>query len=154
MARNLIVKAQGTPTIQAASYVTGNAIGGLLTFSNAANGGFAKLLSAVVLDKANQKIACDLLLFSQTFTATSDKSAIAISAADLANMIGVISFSTGDWVSAAASTNAIATKYNLNLAAIGAIDNNLYGQLVARGSATYVSTSDITVKVFSEVFSE
>jgi hypothetical protein len=141
-----LIIASSTPTITAGAYTTGKALGGLLTFTGVAAGGTGLLKSIAVMDKANQKIAVDLLLFNQSFTATTDGSTIAISSADLLNMVGVITLVAGDYVSAAASTNAIATKYNIDLAC-DSLDNNLYGQLVIRGSATYASTSDIKVKV-------
>lgn len=141
-----IIFGSSTPTITAGAYTTGKALGGLLTFTGVSAGGTGLIRSVSLTDKANQKIAIDILLFNQSFTATADGSTIAISAADLVNMVGVISLAAGDYISAAASTNAIATKYNINLAC-NSSDNNLYGQLVIRGSATYASTSDIKVNI-------
>lgn len=151
MGRSLIVSSSATPVITASSYTTGKALGGLLTFTGIAAFGWTKLLTAVITDLANQKIAMDLMLFNQTFTATADTSTIAISGADVVKAVGVISFVAGDYISAAASTNAIATKYNLQLGAIAALDQNLYGQLVIRGSATYASISDIKVTLTAQL---
>lgn len=146
-----IVSVSQTPTITAGAYTTGKALGGLLTFAGVADVGYGKILTATISDKANQKIAMDLLLFNQTFTATADAGTIAISSADLVNMVGVITFVAGDYISTAASTNAIATKYNLNFGTVSASLGSLFGQLVIRGSATYASTSDIKVSLISEV---
>ena len=144
MAR-LISVAQ-TPTITASSaYSSGNALGGLLTFSSAGLSGMGKILSVYVYDKAGQSIACDLLLFKESFTATTNKTAIAISSADLLNMIGAVSIVAGDYVSV--GTGSIASK---SLGYLGYVEGsvaNLYGQLVTRGTPTYAAVSDITVRL-------
>jgi hypothetical protein len=62
-----------------------------------------------------------------------------------------VSIVTGDYVSEAAAANAVATKQLTNLPLIAAGDNNLYAQLVVRGTPTYASTSDITVKIVVEL---
>jgi hypothetical protein len=152
MARQTV--ASQTPTITASSaYASGNALGGKLTFANLLTGGATRIISAQIVDKIGQKIACDLVLFNQDFTATADKSALAISAADALNAVGVVSFVAGDYASV--GTPAVATKSNINLVAHGStnLDNNLYGQLVTRGTPTYTSTSDITVKLEVELHS-
>lgn len=146
-----LITVSQTPTITAGAYTTGKALGGLLTFSDLVTGGYSKLISAVLLDKGNQKAAIDLLLFNQTFTPTADAATIAISAADFANMIGIISFAAADYATVGSSANAIATEKNLNLPLLGSVNNNVYGQLVVRGSVTYASTSDVTVKLCSEI---
>lgn len=145
--RELILPAQATPTITAGAYTSGKALGGLLTFSDIGLAGFGTLLSVAILDKGNQKAAIDLLLFNQSFTATANGSTIAISAGDFANMIGIVSVATADYVTVGNSANAIATKANVILPIIAGADNNIYGQLVCRGTPTYASTSDITVKL-------
>lgn len=146
MARTSIVRV--TPTITAGSYTTGKALGGLLTFTNLFSGMGATIINACISDKANQKIAVDLLLFDQSITATADAATLAISTSDQLKAIGHISFVAGDYITV--GTGAIATKGNLWLAARTAVDNNIYGQLVIRGSATYVSTSDIQVSLVSQ----
>jgi hypothetical protein len=155
MADGQLVSIQVTPTITASSaYATGNALGGLLTLTNMGNFCFSSLRSVVVTDKANQKSAMDVLLFGRTFTATADKNAIAISSADLLNMVGSVNIATTDYVTV--GTGAVATK----VGATGGIwlpmpvsggDNTFYAQLVARGTPTYASTSDISVRFVFEL---
>lgn len=145
-----IITVVQTPTITAGAYTSGKALGGLLTFTDLVPGGFSKLLNLAITDKGNQKSAVDLMLFNQTFTPTADAATLAISSADLLNCLGVISIAQADYVSLAASTNAIATKLQA-MGLIGASNNNIYGQLVSRGTPTYVSTSDIQVRMTVEV---
>lgn len=133
------------PTITSgAPYASGNAIGGLLTFTGLADAGEALILSGVVLDKSGQNAACDLVLFNAAVAAPTDKAAVAISSADLQKAIGVISFATADFASVGTGGVGGKSKGNLNIASTSA-DNNLYGVLISRGTPTYVSTSDITV---------
>jgi hypothetical protein len=142
--------AKVTPTITSGSaYATGNAIGGLLTFPGIANRGFSAVYSVTIIDKSGQNPACDLILFSQTFTPTADKSAIAISAADSLNCLGNVKIATGDWSSM--GTPGVALKTQLFFAAVGDVDNNIYGQLICRGTPTFTSTSDITIKIGAEI---
>jgi hypothetical protein len=141
-----------TPTITASSaYTTGNALGGLLTFADATRWGSAFLRTVVVLDRSNQKSAVDLLLFNQTLASTqTDKTAIAIGAADSLNCIGSISLVTGDYVSISSSI-AVATKNGLIYPLVaGGSQNNLYGQLVVRGTPTYTASSAIQIKLVFE----
>ena len=103
----------------------------------------------VITDKAQQNSAIDLLLFNQLFTATANKSAIAINSADMQNCFGVLSFTTGMYANLAASTNSVATYsgvlplgYDLSAQTTTIA---IYGQLVCRGTPTYASASDIQV---------
>jgi hypothetical protein len=150
------IELSATPTITASSaYTSGNALGGLLTFSGIGMTDQMTLAKVMIFDKANQKAATDLLLFNQTFTATADKSAIAISNTDLLNMVGHVNLVAGDY--ATVGTGAIATHtFNSGLPILLGADPNmkLYGQLVTRGTPTYASTSDIIVKLNFEVWHE
>lgn len=150
--RARIVQAIATPVITAGSaYAAGNALGSTLTFAGLLDGGFSRLISAVLLDKSNQKAAIDLILFNQILAnPQTDKSALAISAADLLKLNGRISFAQAGYTSLAASSNAENTLTNIQLGMNAAQDNHLYGQLVCRGTPTYVSTSDLSVILTAE----
>jgi hypothetical protein len=138
-----------TPTITAGAYTAGKAIGGMLTFKDLATRGFSTVYNVVVVDKSGQAPACDLVLFSQPFTATANAATIAISAADSLNCIGNVKIVAGDWSNI--GTPAVAAKMQLFLAAVGDLDNNVYGQLICRGTPTFTSTSDIIVKIGAEL---
>lgn len=145
--RTGIIQAIATPVITSGSaYASGNALGSTLTFKGLLDGGFSKLLSAVILDKSNQKAAIDLILFNQLLSSPqTDKTALAISSADLLNLNGRLSFAAAGYTSLSASSNAENTLSNIQLGMTSNQDNNLYGQLVCRGTPTYVSTSDLSV---------
>lgn len=144
-----IISVSATPTISAALYASGNALGGMLTFTGAANGGQANIIGVTVTDKSGQSSAMDLVLFNQSFTPTADKSAINISSADLVNCIGSVNVPSAHYKSV--GTGSVCTVSNVQLGAVAATDNNLYGQLVCRGTPTYVSTSDLKVTVTLEL---
>lgn len=142
-----------SPTITSGSaYAAGNALGGLLTFPNAAFRGTASgIVRAIAIsDKAKQASAMDLILFIATFTATTDKTAFAPSAADLLNALGVIPVVAGDY--SQFSANALACVRSANLPFdLGGSNTDLFGQLVCRGTPTYTSISDLQVGILLEM---
>lgn len=148
-----LISVQVTPTITSGSaYATGNALGGLLTLPSMGNFGGASLRSVVILDKANQKSALDVVFFGQAFTATADKSAIAISNADALNCMGSVNIATTDWITI--GTGAVATKGvgtgGVKLPLIAQADTSFYAQLVVRGTPTFTSTTDIVCRFVFE----
>ena len=135
-----------TPTISAAAiYASGDAVGGLLTFANAARfsggGGISK--NIIIIDDDKESGALELWLFNQTFTATADNAPWDPSDTDLENCIGVISTVNGDWFAAADNQVAdieVSKRYDLT-------GTSMFGQLVTRGTQTYTATTDLTVKI-------
>lgn len=137
-----------TPVISAVTYTANDALGGLLTFTNALFGPkkTGVIVSAVLVDKANQAMAADLVLFDQEFTPTADNAAFDPSDTDLLNSLGVIQFASGDY--AAFSDNAVATVRNIGLGVtnVGTGEKSLYGQLVTRDAPDY-AIGDLVVKL-------
>lgn len=136
-----------TPTITAGAYAANDAVGGLLTFANAARetGGGGVIKTVVIIDDAGQDEELELWLFNQTFTAMVDNAAWAPSEADLENFVGVISTedSSQGWLDAGTPSTItidVATRYDLT-------GTSLFGQLVTRGTPTFAATDDVTVKV-------
>ena len=136
-----------TPTVTAGAYVADDAVGGLLTFANAAasTGGGGVIKTVIIVDDAGQDVELELWLFNQTFTAMADNAAWAPSEADLENVVGVISTedSAQGWLAAGTPsviTIDVATRYDLT-------GTSLFGQLVTRGTPTFAATDDVTVKV-------
>lgn len=139
-----------TPTITAGAYSANDAVGGLLTFAdafgvNAGNDPRGAILDSVVItDLGKQDVQLDLVLFSKTFTATADNAALDVADADLPNCLGVIKLT--DY--ADFNDSSVVTKAGIGLVIKNTgSDGSLYGQLVTRGTPTYASTSDLTVKV-------
>lgn len=132
------------PTISAGSiYAIGDAVGGLLTFANAAavSGGTITITAVVIIDEDQELAPLELVLFDRTFTATSDNALFDPSDADLANCIGVIKVS--DYANFV--DNSVATRECRLTAKLNGTD--LFGQLVVRSTPTYTATDDITVIV-------
>jgi hypothetical protein len=136
-----------TPTVTAGAYTAGDAVGGLLTFANAAraSGGGGVIKGVVIVDDAGQDVELELWLFDRTFTAMVDNAAWAPSEADLENLIAVISTedSAQGWLAAgtpSAIDIEVARRYDLS-------GTSLFGQLVTRGTPAFAATDDVTVKV-------
>lgn len=135
-----------TQTVTASSaYASGNVVGGLITCSPVAAAGFGGIVqSGVLRDKAGNAVNYDLILLDQSpsNSTITDKSAVALNTADLAKVVGVISFS-GQTL-AAASTMGFFTSGGLGLAFSLTSGSSLYGILVTRGTPTFASTSDVS----------
>lgn len=133
-----------TPTCSTSpAYTAGDAIGGLLTFANAArvSGGSGLVQAVTVMCKTPALIpALELVLFNQTFTAVADNAAFNPSDADMANCIGVIPISA--W--ADYSLNSIATRFGLAFPFL-LTGTSLFGQMVTRSAITLVSTTDLVI---------
>lgn len=135
-----------TPTVTAGAYAANDAVGGLLTFANAARttGGGGVVLSVQIIDDAGQDAELELWLFSETFTAMVDNAAWAPSEADLRKVRAVASTGDGSW--RAAGTPSVATievsqRYDVT-------DTSLFGQLVNRtAGTTFAATDDVTAVV-------
>lgn len=132
-----------TPTVGTAAYVAKDAVGGLLTFANAArvSGSSITIESVTVVDKSQVMLSLDLYLSKASFTAPTDSSAFDPTDTELLDCIGVIPLT--NW--ADFTDNSIATRTNVGLTAV--LDGtSLYGALVAR-SAGSLTNGDIVVAV-------
>ncbi len=132
-----------TPTVGGAAYVAKDAVGGLLTFANAAraSGGSIIVDAATIVDKSQTMLLLDLVLFNATFSATADSSPFDPTDAELLTCIGVIPITT--WVDF--NDNSVAHRSGLGLTAV-LVGTSLFGQLVAR-SAGSLTNGDIQVKL-------
>jgi hypothetical protein len=136
------VRLSVTPTISTGIYAAKDAIGGLMTFSNAvrASGGSGVVMAVQVTDKDQELRAMDLFLFDRSITATTDNAIFAPSDTEMTQCVGVIPIGAY----ADTSTNAVAYANNVGLAFV-ANGTDLFGQLVARDTPTFTATSDIVV---------
>jgi hypothetical protein len=138
-----IARISVTPTISAASiYAAGDAVGGLLTFANAArfSGGGVIVSQAVIIDLDKEVSAMDLVLFDRTFTNSADNAVFDPTDADLANLVAVIPVTTY----ASFNDNAVGYSQIVDIP-VKPNGTSLFGQLVTRTTPTYTATSDITV---------
>lgn len=133
-----------TPTVSTTAYASGNVVGSLITFTGAARlaAGSGLIQAASVMSKSAQTAALDLLIFSANPSASTftDKAAVAINAADLDKLVGVIHLT--DW--SALGTASIAQAVGGGLPFKLASGTSIYGVLVARAAITLASTSDLT----------
>jgi hypothetical protein len=137
---------QVTPAVTAASaYVTGNVVGGLLTFANVVQ---ATVLSGVLESvtlaiKSTQTATFKLYLFRSAPSATfTDKTSPAINAADASLLLDVITLSGGDSGLGANATLYVADNIGKSLVLAGTA---LYGVLVVTGTPTFTTTTDVVV---------
>jgi len=139
-------------TVTASSaYSAGNAVGGLITIAGAARvsgasgaAGTSGLLQSVVVNaKSAQTTQMDLIVFSANPTGSTctDKTAIAVAAADFDKVLGVAHVT--DWTNL--GTPSVGQAQNLSIPYALASSTTLYGCLVTRGTPTFAATSDISV---------
>lgn len=140
-----VVRLQVTPTVSTSpAYTAKDAVGALMTFSNAAraSGGSVVIDAVQIVDKGQQMKELELVLFDRTITAPTDNAVFNPSDTECGYMVGRVPIVPGDY--ADFSTNSVATRERLGIAAV-LNGTDLFGVLVARGTPTYTSTSDIVV---------
>lgn len=139
--RPKVTRIQVSQTTSAAAYEALDAIGGLMTFANAAriSGGSIHIESVTIVDEDSQAAAMDLVLFRASITGPTDEVAFDPTDAELLDCIGVIEFTADDYH--AFTDNSVAHKDCALTATLAG--TSLYGVLVARGTPTYASTSSI-----------
>jgi len=142
--RGVQVRKSASPTISTSVYAAGDAIGGLLEWTDAVrvSGGSAILQSVTIVDKDSERAAMDLVLFDATFTAPTDNAAFDPTDAELAGVVGVVPIYSGDY--SAFSDNAVAHRSGLGMPLVLA-GTSLFGALVARSTPTYTATTDLSV---------
>lgn len=143
------------PTVQAAAYASGNAIGTVQDVSNAvldSSGG--AILESVTVVSDGGGVDMKILIFDDTISTTiTDKASPNISLADLKKCLGIISIASADFVTAG-GTPAVATKTGVGITlqpATGVPNNtsrrNLKMVILAAGSVTFGSTSGCQVSL-------
>jgi len=139
------VRISQTPTVSTTpAYTAKDAVGGLLTFANAVRetGSSGVLMGVTVIDASQQRPSLELVLFDRTFTASTDNAIFDPTDADLANCLGVVAINS--W--ADFNDNSVATVSGVSLPIVLS-GTSLFGQLLTRGTPTFVATTDITVIV-------
>lgn len=137
-----------TPTVTAGGYTAKDAVGGLLTFTNAVrlSGGSGTIHAVTIIDNAAANAELVLVLFDRTFTATADNAPFDPSDADLQNSIGKIKIGTAYYDSFNDNSTACMTGIGLPIKLLG---TSLFGQLMCttNGTPTYAATNDLTIIV-------
>ena len=133
---------QVTPVVSTSpAYASGDAVGGLMTFSNAArfSGATIVIESVIVVDKSKQAPALVLQLFDRSVTVASDNAAADWSDSDI--LFGFAPIQLSNWETNA-SNSICGRVVNMPVKLNG---TDLYGQFLTRGTPTFVGTSDIVV---------
>lgn len=143
-----------TPSITVSTtpaYSSGDAIGGKITFTNAFRiataGATAVVESLMVLDRANQKPAFNLIIFDSDPSAATitDNAAFAYSTDDL-KVLGRIPVATTDYVTY--NSKAIATIRGIGLVVTAAgASSSLWGAIVTTSTPTFAATTDFQIRL-------
>ncbi len=147
--RPAVTRIQQTPTVSTTpAYTAKDAVGGLLTFANAArvSGGSIRVAAVQMVDKAQQMKDYDLVLFDRTVTAPTDNAAFDPTDTELGYVVGVVPL--GGWTDF--NDNAVCHVPCNIVAELNGTD--LFGVLVSRSATgpTFVATSDVVVTVTVE----
>lgn len=136
-----------TPTIQySGAYTSGDQIGGLMEFANAArySGGSGIVQSIIVIDNTQaQRAAIDLLFFDRSITVPGDDAAINISDSDMQYCLGIVSIGPYNTAWPGTPLNSVSTLINVGLPFV-LNGTSLYVVAVNRGAPTYVAANDLT----------
>ena len=135
-----------TPTLSTAAYTAGDAVGGLLTFANAAldTGGGGIINSVVLIDDSGQDDDMELWLFDTAITAIADAAAWALTEAQLHTLITIVKLTSAGWAASGTPSANVTAIFGQRYYCTG---KNLYGQLVCRGTPTFTAVDDITVRL-------
>lgn len=139
-------------TVEAAAYSAGDLIGGKLTLAGAAAetpsgtpSGGGLIQSVIITDLAKQNITKDVVFFdaNPSNTTFTENSALDIHDTDLLNIAGIAQ--VADWFNF--GDNSVGQALNLAIPYVISGDTALYAAIIERGAPTYVSTSDLTIRV-------
>jgi len=139
-----VVRLSATPTISTTAYAAKDAVGGLMTFSNAvrASGGVGRIEAVQIADKDAELAPLDLVLFDRSITAPTDNATFDPTDTEIGYCVAVVPIGGGHYadfnVNAVAHVGPIGVEFVAN-------GTDLFGVLVSRGTPTYTSTSDLTV---------
>jgi hypothetical protein len=137
-----------TPTVTAGPYSAGDAVGGLLTFADAASvyKGDGTITKVVIVDDAKQAAHLVLALFDRTFTPTADNGAWDPTDADNQHCIGIIDIPAAAY-GPGADNNVASVDCDLNFTLVAG-GTSLFAQLyLVTSTPTYVATDDVTIKI-------
>jgi hypothetical protein len=140
---------QLTPPVTAAAYAIGAGVGGLLTFANAVTevAGSAMVQSVTVTFTSGVVPTLDLVVFTANPSASTitDRVAVAIAAADLGKIAGVVHLTDSTLLGAAAPSVMQGTAQVMPIDLASGVA--LYGVLITRSAVTLGSTTDALVSL-------
>lgn len=139
-----------TVTVDTAIFASGDSIGGKITLTDTmdVSGGSAILDSILIVDAGNQKPVGKFYFFNSDPSASTltNNAAAVIHANDLAKLLGVVDFASGDWHTTDSKGFGQKTGLGLSIKASGS--KNLYCAYITTGTPTFVATTDFRPKFF------
>lgn len=139
------VRISVTPTINTSAYATGDCIGELMTFANAArvSGGSGIIQSILVIDRSQaQRAAMELLFFDRTVTVAGNNNPVAMSDGDMAYCLGIVPIGPYNTSWPGTPLNSFSTLLNVGLPFV-LNGTDLFVQAIVRATPTYANT-DLT----------
>jgi hypothetical protein len=134
--------------VTAGAYVAGNAVGAKRTLTNAVrvSGGTGIIDSVVLLDRANQKAAMELIIFDSdpTNATITDHAAFVFGTDDL-KVVARISIGAADYVTL--NSKALVCLRGLAIAVKAVGSTSLFAVLVTTGTPTFAATTDVQLTV-------
>jgi len=141
-----------TAVVQAALYASGDLIANKISLVAAVEGDADQrgpvgglIQSVIITDLGAQSAALDVVFFDTDPTSTTFtlNAAFDVDDLDLVNIVGVAQVTTY----AAFSDNSVGQALQLAIPFVLPSGNTLYAAIVSRGTPTYASTSDLTIRV-------
>lgn len=136
-----------TPTIDTNAYTSGDALGGLMTISDALiTGGpmSGELRSVMITDLAKQSADVDVVLFhaNPSSTTVTNNAALDIHDSDIAKIVAVVPVRSHYTF----NDNSISVANELANPIYSSAGGNLYAVAVVRGTPTYATASDLVFR--------
>ena len=134
-----------TPVVTTGAYSANEAVGGMMTFENAAldTGGGGIINHVLLIDDAGQDADMELWLFDTAFLST-DSQAFIPAEASVHTLITVITISSAGWLIAGTPSVNVVSVFGQRYEST---TKDLYGQLVTRGTPTFTAVDDLTVRL-------
>ena len=150
-----MIKTVNLAVTAASAYAAGNSVGGKITLQDLADPSVIlsgdrfnlAVTDVVLLDKAAQAVAYDLLFFDSDITGVVDKTAFAVAAADLPKSLGHLSLS--GLVNLGSNGGIITLSPIYKRLVLPA--RTVYAVLVTRGTPTYAGINDVSLRITSEL---
>jgi hypothetical protein len=137
-------------TVDTAAYSGGDVIGGVLQIINGVSrkGGSAVLESLLVIDKANQKKAMNILLFRDNPAAGtySDNGAFTLHATDAGLLVASVAVAATDYLTLGGVAVAAPAINPQIIDGVGGVGSSVYAIIVAGEAIDFVATTDLIIK--------
>lgn len=136
-------------TVTAGAYAAGMAVGGKIAFPEIVGGSDFRcaIVDALLIDKAGQQQPYDLLFFDADLAgAAGDRQAFNLHASDRSKLLGFIPLVNTSPVGTGGVLIGATNIYKR----LTLVSRTAWAVLIARGSPTFTSSSDVTVQLTAE----